>query len=166
MQTRTLRSAWLTLLSVLSLTLPAWALAADIEVQTLNGERVGLTTRIQPGRWNVVMTWTTYCQVCREQYPLLSRFHETHADTDAVVLGVSLDGFDATGRVTAYRTQKRHAFPSVISSVEEFAPKYTRVTGEAFTGTPSYLFFNPEGGLVAYIDGPLDESVLEQVMTP
>lgn len=148
------------LLATLSLT----ANAEGVTVATLDGERGGLGGHLVKDKVNVVMVWTTYCGVCRGQYPLISKFHDQYKEGDAVVLGISLDGFDATEKVRSYRTEQRHSFPSVISESEQFAELYEKTTGEDFTGTPTYLVFNKEGGLIAYLDGPISQKGLDKLM--
>jgi hypothetical protein len=74
------------LLLVASLT--GTATAAGIPVKTLAGVDSTFAEQIQPGHWTVVMMWTTYCGICRKQYPLLSAFHNAHEARDAQVLGV------------------------------------------------------------------------------
>jgi thioredoxin-related protein len=39
---------------------------------------------------------------------------------------------------------------------------YKALTEESFTGTPTYLMFNPSGELVAHVPGTLDMAAVEQ----
>ena len=142
------------------------AFAAGVEVQSLDGRRTGLETHLTPGKWNLVMVWTTYCGVCRSQYPTISEFHDKHHEDDAVVLGIALDGYSKARDVARYREKERHSFPSVLGEVDEFVPKYEQTTGDKFTGTPTYLLFDGEGAFRGYLDGPVKLAVLEQAIAP
>lgn len=147
-----------------ALLLPLVVYAAGVPVTTLSGQPSSLGEQLERGKWNVVMLWTTYCGVCREQYPAISEFHRRHADTDAVVLGISLDGPNKAAKVASYRQAQSHAFPSVITTVDHFRDMYEKATGESFTGTPTYLVIDKQGGLRAFLGGPTSLEQLEQVI--
>jgi thiol-disulfide isomerase/thioredoxin len=127
--------------------------ASDFEVRTLDGESVPLSRYFEPGKWTMVMMWTTYCGACRSQYPAVSAFHDKHRDTDAKVIGMSLDGFAEVEKVRAYIADKPMTFESSIVEVEALRSAYKALTEESFTGTPTYLMFNPAGDLVAHVPG-------------
>ena len=159
---RWLRCACLPLL----LLLPFLAHAAGVPVQSLEGQRGGLADHLSHDKWTIVMVWTTYCEVCRKQYPEIAEFHQRHKDKDAVVLGISLDGYDQSSKISAYQQAHAHNFPSVMTSAEDFTGKYARATGEAFTGTPTYLVFNARGQLRAFLGGPITTATLEKFIQP
>lgn len=127
--------------------------ASDIEVRTLDGDTVPLSRYFEPGKWTMVMMWTTYCGACRSQYPAISAFHDKHRDSDAKVVGMSLDGFAEAAKVRAYVKEKPMTFESSIVEAEAIQAAYKALTEEAFTGTPTYLMFNPAGDLVAHVPG-------------
>ena len=135
--------------------------AAGVSVQTLDGEKGGLSDHLTKGKVNLVMVWTTYCGVCREEYPKISEFHERHKEKNAVVLGISLDGFGTGLKVEAYRQKQHHAFPSLLANAEEFAEPYEKTTGTNFSGTPTYLIFDDQQRLQAFKNGKLDLAELE-----
>ena len=76
------------LTGLLGLCLSAQAPATGIAVTTLDGKASTFAEHISAGHWTVVMMWTTYCNVCRRQYPVISSFHDAHQGKDAVVLTV------------------------------------------------------------------------------
>lgn len=143
------------------LTVPG-AGAAGFSVTTLDGQSGGLGAHLDKSRWNLVMVWTTYCGFCREQYPMVSRFHEDHRARDAVVLGISLDGAGELDKVRSYREEQSHSFPSVIADADAFAELYGKLTGEAFTGTPTYLLIDKDGGMRGYLDAPATLEAIER----
>jgi len=146
----------LTLLVVLGLIgTDAAARASDLEVRTLDGETVPLSTYFEPGKWTMVMMWTTYCGICRSQYPAVSAFHSKHKDSDAKVVGISLDGYAEVAKVRDYIASKPMTFVSAIAEVDSIRPAYKAITEESFTGTPTYLMFDPSGALVAHVPGTI-----------
>ncbi len=149
-------------LLAITLLLPLTGLAGGVTVHTLDGKTGGLGDHLDKSKWTLVMVWTTYCSVCRRQYPVITEFHDKHHASDAVVLGISLDGKDHTEEVRAYREKMQHSFPSVIADSQQFGELYEKATGEDFTGTPTYLLFDKDGGLHAYLDGPITLAALDK----
>ncbi len=142
----------------------ALARALDLEVRTLDGETVPLSSFSEPGKWTMVMMWTTYCGICRRQYPAVSAFHDKHKDAYAKVIGMSLDGYGEVAKVRAYIASKAMSFDSVIVEADAIAIAYKAFTDEAFTGTPTYLMFAPDGALVAHVPGVLTMEAVEEFM--
>ena len=150
---------------IFSCALSLAASAKGISVQTLGGEESKFGAHISKDKWTIVMVWTTYCGVCRQEYPKISAFHERNKDTKAVVLGISLDGFGTGEKVETYRQEHHHAFPSLIANAAEFAEPYELTTGTNFSGTPTYLIFDDKQQLQAFKNGKLDVDELESFMT-
>lgn len=148
--------------------LGAWlatqASAAGIPVTTLDGKASTFAEHVTAGHWTVVMMWTTYCNVCRRQYPVISGFHDKHQGKDAVVLGVSLDGPGELAAVQAYVGKKPFSYPTVVADTEVMQRMFETATGEPFTGTPTYLMFNPQRQLVAFRSGDIEASALEKYL--
>ena len=144
-----------------ALLLPVAVIAGGLQVQNLDGRHAGLGQYLSKDKWTLVMIWTTYCDACRKQYPLISAFHTEHKNKDATVLGISLDGYDQQEKIKTYQATHAQNFPSVMAVSDEFISKYQRTTGEPFTGTPTYLLFDAKGGLRAYIDGLISIADIE-----
>jgi len=140
------------------------AFAKGIAVKTLAGEESKFGSHINKDKWTIVMVWTTYWGVCRQEYPKLSEFHERHKDNKATVLGISLDGFGTGEKVNEYREKQSHTFPSLLANSDEFAEPYERTTGTNFSGTPTYLIFDDKQQLQAFKNGKLDIAELEAFM--
>lgn len=133
--------------------LPITAVAGGVQVQSVDGHHAGLGDFLHKDKWTLVMIWTTYCEACRKQYPLISAFHSQHKDRDATVLGIALDGYDQQQKIKTYQAAHAQNFPSVVADADEFISTHQRTTGQRFTGTPTYLLFDAKGGLRAYIAG-------------
>lgn len=150
---------WALALTLAFVTLGAGA--DSVQVKTLAGADTTLAEHIHGGQWTLVMMWTTYCGVCRRQYPEISTFHDRHRDRDATVLGVSLDGYDALEDVRAYVARKPFTFPTVVGEPDVLGAVFERATDDPFTGTPTYLLFNPQRVLVAAVAGEVSLEALE-----
>lgn len=71
--------------------------APPIALNTLDGKQIDL--RDLRGKVVIVTFWATWCDPCREELPLLSRYVQEHADQGLVVLGFSLDTPDQLDQV-------------------------------------------------------------------
>ncbi|MEO8780040.1 MAG: TlpA disulfide reductase family protein [Rhodanobacter sp.] len=69
--------------------LVAGQMAPPITLTTLTGKQIAL--RDLRGKVVIVTFWATWCEPCREELPLLSRYAHEHAQQGLVVLGFSLD---------------------------------------------------------------------------
>lgn len=71
--------------------------APAITLTTLGGEHID--TRDLRGKVVILTFWATWCEPCREELPLLSRYARQHAKQGLVVLGFSLDTPDELAKV-------------------------------------------------------------------
>jgi peroxiredoxin len=73
--------------------------APSITLTTLGGQRI--SSADLRGKVVIITFWATWCEPCREELPLLSRYAQQHAAQGLVVLGFSLDPPDQLGKVRA-----------------------------------------------------------------
>lgn len=71
--------------------------APPITLTTLDGRRIN--TADLHGKLVIVTFWATWCEPCREELPLLSRYASQHKSQGLVVLGFSLDPPDDMAKV-------------------------------------------------------------------
>jgi peroxiredoxin len=113
------------------------------------------------GQWVIVKIWVSDCHVCNQEAHQYVDFHEFHKDTDAVMLGISLDGQD---RAAALGFIEKHEipYPSLITDYATGMGWYTSVTGRQWVGTPTFLVYDPEGTLRAQQAGAVPTELIEQ----
>lgn len=118
------------------------------------------------GKWTVVMFWASNCHVCNVEAEQYIQFHESHKDTDALVVGISLDGLSGDGLKKAKGFIKRHdvTFPNLIGSRSDVIYYYTQVINGPWQGTPSFLIYTPKGELVAAQAGAVPADLIEEFM--
>ncbi|MCW8807500.1 MAG: TlpA family protein disulfide reductase [Rhodanobacter sp.] len=135
-------------------------MAPPITLTTLEGTRID--TRDLRGKVVIVTFWATWCEPCREELPLLSRYARQHAGQDLVVLGFSLDAPDDVDKVRAAAASL--SFPVGLLG-DPHVPGYGRIWH-----LPVSFVIDREGRLVD--DGWKDPSPewtserLEQIVTP
>ena len=71
--------------------------APPIALATLDGRHIH--TQDLRGKVVILTFWATWCEPCREELPLLSRYAQQHAKQGLVVLGFSLDTPDELPQV-------------------------------------------------------------------
>jgi cytochrome c biogenesis protein CcmG/thiol:disulfide interchange protein DsbE len=64
---------------------------------TLDGKSI--STESLRGQTIILTFWATWCEPCREELPLLSRYAKDHRDQGLRVLGFSLDDADRVAKV-------------------------------------------------------------------
>lgn len=131
-------------------------------LQDFKGKSKSIDDFTGNGKWTVVMIWASDCHICNKEASAYVDFQFTHADDDARVLGISIDG--QAKKVEAERFIERHKinFPNLIGEPQAVAQLYTDLTGATFIGTPVFLFYNPQGVLVAQQAGAVPTDLIEE----
>lgn len=137
---------------------------AGMEVQELDGTVVDIDDHRGNGKWLLVMLWATDCHICHQQKPEISAFYNRHKDTDAVVMGIALDGMDKVDEVREYLAVNKPSFPNYVGNIAIIASHYQGLTDESLRGTPTYLLFGPGGELLGNNPGPLSVDAIEKFM--
>jgi cytochrome c biogenesis protein CcmG/thiol:disulfide interchange protein DsbE len=73
--------------------------APATELHTLDGKVISVGDL--RGHTVIVTFWATWCEPCREELPLLSRYADAHRKEGLVVLGFSLDDDENLAKVRA-----------------------------------------------------------------
>lgn len=116
----------------------------------------------QPGKWLIVMIWAHDCEVCEREIGDYQAFHRKHADDDAVVLGITLDGSEWKRQAVNFVARHQLSFENLIAEPETVAAYYQIVTGTRWVGTPSFLIFGPDKALKAKQVGAVATDLVEQ----
>lgn len=137
---------------------------AEDTFRDMQGNITTLEQQQEPGKWTVVMIWASDCHVCNEEAGQYSDFHTAHAQKDAKIIGLSLDGQQGKGKAEAFIERNGVIYPNLLGDVRAVADWYQMQTGEAFRGTPTFVVFGPTGELQAAQPGAVAPSVIEKFM--
>lgn len=155
-------SKTLTLFSLFGLLLFSSLTSAEVKgFEDFTGKQQKLESHIGKGKWLVVMMWASDCHICNKEAHQYVDFHMIHSDTDATVLGISLDGESRKREAKAFIKKHSIDFPNLIAEPEYVSKLYKELTGEFFAGTPSFLIYSPQGELKAAQAGAVPTKLIE-----
>jgi cytochrome c biogenesis protein CcmG, thiol:disulfide interchange protein DsbE len=98
------------------------ATAPPATLVTLGGEKISTPSLL--GNVVILTFWATWCEPCRDELPLLSRYFEQHAKEGLRVLGFGLDDSDKLAEVR--RVGRTLSFPVGLLA-NSSAPGYGRI---------------------------------------
>jgi peroxiredoxin len=144
------------------LAVTVWAVAPDIPMRDLDGKTHNVNEFIGHGKWTVVVAWAHDCHICAREMHEMTAFHNAHRDKDAIVLGVSVDGFELARE--ARRFVSTHKLPFVNLIAEPRQEVMEKFGAGRFVGTPTFYVFNPQGEIVGQNVGPVTRQEVETFM--
>jgi peroxiredoxin len=153
----------LTLFSLLGLLfISAPVLSAEMKgFEDFNGNPQVLENYTGKGKWLIVMMWASDCHICNREAHQYVDFHMIHSDTDATVLGISLDGASRKKEAEKFIAKHSVDFPNLIAEPEFVSNFYRQVTGQFFAGTPTFLIYSPDGELKVTQAGAVPTALIE-----
>jgi cytochrome c biogenesis protein CcmG/thiol:disulfide interchange protein DsbE len=131
--------------------------APELELPRLSGAGVGSLDDYR-GQVVVLNFWASWCEPCREESPLLQRWHERIQKRDATVLGV--DAFDEIGRARAFVSEYGLTYPMLRDG--EGATRETY----GILGFPETFVIDRQGRIAAVARGPVDGRFMRERVEP
>ena len=98
-------------------------------------------------KWTIVMVWRHDCHICNNEAESYAFLHDGNETIQ--VLGLSIDGQDHKKEAKNFIVSHGLPFENLLGELEVVGEYYQNLTGRRFIGTPTFLFFNPEGQLMA-----------------
>jgi cytochrome c biogenesis protein CcmG/thiol:disulfide interchange protein DsbE len=131
--------------------------APDVDLPPLDG---GPERSLEDWRGQVVVLnyWASWCEPCREESPLLERWHKRISKRDATVLGIDVLDVtsDAKDFIAEYGLTYPHLRDKDGSTQEDFG----------VVAYPETFVIDREGRVAAIRRGPVDEEFLRDTVTP
>jgi cytochrome c biogenesis protein CcmG, thiol:disulfide interchange protein DsbE len=131
--------------------------APTIALPRLEG---GATASLADYRGTVVVLnyWASWCAPCRQESPLLERWHKRISARGGTVLGI--DSLDVTGDARAFVRHLRLTYPMLRDRDGDTQKRF------GVTGYPETLVLDRRGRIAALQRGPVDDAFLRRTVLP
>jgi cytochrome c biogenesis protein CcmG, thiol:disulfide interchange protein DsbE len=110
------------------------------------------------GKVVVLNYWASWCAPCRQESPLLQRWHERISARGGTVLGV--DSLDVTADARAFVRTFRLTYPMLRDRDGDTQKRF------GVTGYPETLVVDRRGRIAALQRGPVDDAFLRRTVLP
>jgi cytochrome c biogenesis protein CcmG/thiol:disulfide interchange protein DsbE len=110
------------------------------------------------GKVVVLNFWASWCVPCRQESPLLQRWHRRMLKRDATVLGV--DALDVTGDARAFVREYSLTYPMLRDGGGETRDRF------GIAGFPETFVIDRQGRIAAVQRGPVTERFMREQVAP
>ena len=129
--------------------------APDFTVLDTDGQEVRLSD--MQGTPVVLNFWASWCPPCKSEMPDFEEASKTYEGKVAfMMVNLTDGGRETVDTAKAYIEEQGYTFPIYFDTQQEAAIGYGVVS------IPTTYFIDAQGGVVAYGQGALDQSALEQ----
>ena len=132
-------------------------LAPALELPTLDGEGRGSLAEYR-GDVVVLNFWASWCKPCREESPLLEKWHRRMAGRGGTVLGV--DVLDVTSDAQDFVGEYKLSYPMLKDKDGDALERYGVVA------YPETFVIDRRGRIAAVRRGPVDEEFMTAEVAP
>jgi thiol-disulfide isomerase/thioredoxin len=116
------------------------------------------------GKPLVVNFWATWCEPCRDEYPMLVELAKQYAPQGLRLVGVSFDDDAEMNLVRRFLARNKPGFPNYRLKPGTDAA-FVRGVSPAWTGSiPSTMFYTPDGRLAGQFVGTRPRAEFERAI--
>ena len=117
------------------------------------------------GKPLLVTFWATWCEPCREEYPLLITLAKEYSPRGLSIFGVSMDDDSDMNLVRHFLANNQPGFPNYRQKpgidVDEF---YHGVNPNWLGGMPETIFYGRDGRIVTHFVGEQSRATFERAI--
>jgi len=110
------------------------------------------------GDWVLVNFWASWCGPCKDEAPVIEKFHAENEGDNFTVLGI--DTLDNREDGSGFITRHKLTFPML----HDGSGDYHKALG--MTGVPETVLVDPEGNVALYRPGPVTAGYLHDFVLP
>jgi thiol-disulfide isomerase/thioredoxin len=110
------------------------------------------------GKPILVNFWATWCEPCRDEYPMLNELAKQYASQGLKVIGVSMDDDGDLILMRRFLARYKPVFPNYRKKAGEATP-FTQAVFPSWNGSlPATFFYDKDGRQVGHLfgEGPRD----------
>ena len=117
------------------------------------------------GKPLVVSFWATWCEPCRDEFPMLVELAKQYAPEGLAVFGVSLDGDAEMNLVRRFLARNQPKFPNYRQKMGIDVDAFYRGVNPAWSGTmPETIFYARDGHITGHFIGEQPRAAFEQAI--
>ena len=131
----------------------------DVNIRTLEGEKIAISDHVNNGKITVVSFWATWCSPCKKELDAISDIYEEwQEEYDMELVAISVDNARSSAKVAPMVAQKGWEFTVYQDQNNEIA------SAMGFQSVPQTYLIDQAGNIVYTHSGyvPGDEFELEE----
>jgi thiol-disulfide isomerase/thioredoxin len=137
--------------------------AADPRLIDLDGYNQVLAK--YKGKPLVVTFWATWCEPCRDEFPMLVDLAKQYEPQGLAIFGVSLDGDAEINLVRRFLARNQPRFPNYRQKMGIDVDAFYRGVNPEWTGTmPETIFYSRDGRIARHFLGEQPRAAFEQAI--
>jgi len=115
------------------------------------------------GKPLVVTFWATWCEPCRDEFPLLVELQKQYAPQGLAIFGVSLDDDADMNLVRRFLARNQPGFSNYRQKPGIDVDAFYRGVNPAWTGTmPETIFYGRDGHIIGHFVGGQSRASFEE----
>jgi thiol-disulfide isomerase/thioredoxin len=115
------------------------------------------------GKPLVVTFWATWCEPCRDEFPMLVQLQKQYAPQGLAIFGVSLDDDADMNLVRRFLARNQPGFPSYRQKPGIDVDSFYRGVNPAWTGSmPETIFYGRDGRIIGHFIGEQPRAAFEE----
>lgn len=127
-------------------------------ITDMDDNPVKLEALVGKGKWTIVEVWASDCRMCQLSIQHIVNFKTTHPDV--AIIGISVDGSAGKANAQAFIDEQGLTFSNLLSQKDEIDQYLLDNAEKGFIGTPTFLFYDPDGKLLTVQARALTEKEL------
>jgi thiol-disulfide isomerase/thioredoxin len=131
------------------------------EITDISGSELMSLIKKSQAELVIVNMWASWCEPCREEFPDLVRFRNTHLGKGIEFLFVSIDTRSEIGDVEKFLTENKVDFPTYIKKGTDRG--FIESVSKSWRGAlPTTFIFNVQGKILEQYNGEVSFQELER----